>query len=102
LIRHELLTPEDAPNYPRKAILSRALGIESTVKVDIIDDIPVFDGERFVLCTDGLAKASTSEIKDIVQSQSPQQACHSLVELIFQKGGGDNITVLVVSTKPEY
>jgi protein phosphatase len=97
MIQHDLIDPNDAEKYPRKSILSRALGIESEVKVDIRDDISVENGDRFVLCTDGLSKASPDEIKDIVLSVTPQKACDTLVELVCEKGGGDNITVLVIS-----
>ncbi len=96
LIRHDLLSPEDARTYPRKSILSRALGIEESVNIDIIPEIEILSGDRFVLCSDGLAKATAKEIQAIVLSYPPQEACAALVELANQKGGADNVTVLVV------
>ncbi len=96
LIRHDLLSPENARSHPRKSILSRALGIEESVNVDIVPEIEILSGDRFVLCSDGLVKATAKEIQEIVLAYPPQQACAALVELANQKGGADNVTVLVI------
>lgn len=101
LIRHDLLSPEDAQTHPRKSILSRALGIEDSVNIDIIPEIDILSGDRFVLCTDGLAKATPEEIQKIVLSSPPQEACAALVELANQKGGADNVTALVISASAD-
>jgi len=96
LIRHDLLTMEEAPNHPNKSILSRALGIEPRVEVDVCADIFLEREDRFVLCTDGLGKVTPEEIKEIVLAKTPQEACDQMVELACQKGSGDNITVMVI------
>ncbi len=96
LLRHDLLTTSDAANHPRRSVLSRALGIEEDVEVDLLHDIALHRGDRFVLCTDGMSKATPDEIKDIVLSFDPAGACQSLVKLVYERGAGDNITVLVV------
>jgi protein phosphatase len=96
LLRHELLSSSDAVDHPRRSVLSRALGIEEAVEVDLQDNIALEKGDCFVLCTDGLRKATPDEIRNIVLSSSPADACRALIELAYERGGGDNITVLVV------
>ena len=96
LVKHELLTRSDAANHPRRSVLSRALGIEEEVDVDLLHDIPLIKGDRFVLCSDGLSKVSPDEILERTLTQTPKAACLSLIELAYERGAGDNITVLVV------
>ena len=96
LLRHDLLTSSAAANHPRRSVLSRALGIEEDVDVDFLYDIPLHKNDRFVLCTDGLSKISPDEIKNSVLDHTPEDACRSLIELTYERGAGDNITVLVV------
>ena len=96
LVRHDILTEEEANTYPERSVLSRALGIESDVEIDIKEDIQLQSNEYFVLCTDGLAKVSPEEIREIVLSNTPEESCKLLVELANQRGGIDNVTVQVV------
>ena len=96
MFNNHLIDREDAALHPGKSVLSRALGIERDVQVDVQPDVGLEQGDSFVLCTDGLAKVEAGEIKDIVCSMEPQEACDALVELACQRGGADNITILVV------
>jgi len=80
-------------------LLSRALGVESNVRVDLIEDIPAKSGDIFILCTDGLAVVGHEEIKEIVRSHRPPEACQVLIQRANQKGGEDNITVQVVQVR---
>lgn len=93
---NDLIDREDVAHHPGKSVLSRALGIERDVEVDLLEDVDLEEGDRFVLCTDGLAKVETEELMDIVCSMNPQEACDALVELACQRGGADNITIVVV------
>lgn len=80
----------------RHKLLSRALGIELNVNVDLVKDIFAQSGDFFVLCTDGLAGVGQEEIQEIVLSHLPQEACRLLIQRANQKGGEDNITVQVI------
>lgn len=84
-------------------ILTRAVGIRSDVRVDIVET-PCFKEDIVVLCSDGLSgKISREEIRDWVYQNDPQTACEKLTALANQRGGEDNITVIVVkvtSTHP--
>jgi len=66
------------------------------VEIEIHEDVSLREGDSFVMCTDGLAKVDPDEIRNIVQANSAQQACHQLIELSQQLDGGDNATVIVL------
>jgi protein phosphatase len=89
----------EGESRPRHKLLSRALGIEANVKVDLIKDIFAQSGDFFVLCTDGLEGVSYEEIKEIVLSYHPQEACRLLIQRANQNGGEDNITVQVIQIR---
>lgn len=77
-------------------ILTRAVGIRSDVGVDLVET-PCFADDIVVLCSDGLSgKLSMKEIRDVVYQNDSQSACKKLTDLANQRGGEDNITVIVV------
>jgi serine/threonine protein phosphatase PrpC len=96
LMRRGAITEEQAKKHPEKRVLSRALGIEAEVEIDILANIPLEKTQSFVLCTDGLAKVSPEEIKNIALAEPPEQACRLLVQMANDRGGGDNVTVQVI------
>ena len=96
MMYQDMLTREEAQNHPERSVLDRAMGVEAQVEVDIQKDILLQGGDYYVLCTDGLAKVALDEIKDMVLSRAPQEACHALVKLANHRGGEDNITVQVI------
>ena len=76
-------------------VLTRAIGIEATVKADIFE-VPCFAGDILVMGSDGLSgKVSSEEILDLVSRARPEKACRLLVDLANERGGDDNITVIV-------
>ncbi len=101
MLREGLLTPEEARNYPSKSVLARALGVDEKVRVDIIDDLEVKKGQCYILCSDGLAKVSKGEILQIVSRNSASDACDILIGLANERGGKDNITVVIVKIDPD-
>jgi protein phosphatase len=77
-------------------ILTRAVGIRADVGVDFAET-RCFAGDTVVLCSDGLSgKISREEIRDLVCRNDSDAACRKLTELANQRGGEDNITVIVV------
>lgn len=97
LVSQGLITREEARTHARRNIVTRALGIEPTVAVDTWT-LPLIDGDRFVLCSDGLVDEVTDEkIKECVaQKIEPQKIADQLVSIANSNGGRDNITVIVV------
>ena len=99
LVQSGALTPEQAANHQQKNVLTRALGMASSdVAADFSNQpIPLSPGDLLVLATDGLhGVVSTEEIGRAAQTQSPYDACRTLVEMAKERGGLDNITVQIL------
>lgn len=96
------ITAEEAETHPRRNILTRALGVEPTVEVDLERIVPE-PGDRILLCSDGL----TREIHDdqvaatLRRLKNPDEAAKELVARAKQSGGHDNITVVIVDVEGE-
>jgi hypothetical protein len=97
LVTEGLISEEEARIHPRRNIVTRALGIDDRVAVDSWL-LPVFSGDRFILCSDGLVdEVPTANIADLAaQQREPQVVADALVALAKRNGGRDNITVVVV------
>ena len=101
LVRKGEITEEEAKDHPYRNIITRALGTDDTVAVDA-QDVDTRPGDVFLLCTDGLSNyLETSEIRGILAESSPQEACERLVDLALDRGGRDNITVVVARLEGE-
>jgi len=80
-------------------VLTRAIGVNETVQADI-SEIQCFKGDILVIGSDGLSdKIEQHEIKEVVRRDRPMKACRQLVELANERGGDDNITVVVLKVK---
>ncbi len=99
LMREGVLTEDEAARHPQRHALVRAIGIEPEVQVDVRRLKTPQSGDAFLLCSDGLARVTNVEIRDIVRSETPQQAAETLVQLANDRGGHDNVTVLVVKVE---
>jgi PPM family protein phosphatase len=91
------ITELEARNHPRRNIVTRALGIEPTVKVDTWL-LPLVRGDRYLLCSDGLVdEVDDDEIGRILHDHAqPQAAADALVAAANEHGGHDNTTVVVI------
>jgi len=100
-VRAGLLTPEQAKRHPQRNLVTRALGSRPTVEVDLFEG-EISAGDSLLMCTDGLTgRVEDPEIANIVRAQHPQEAVQTLVHLANERGGNDNISVLIVSTQAE-
>ncbi len=90
-------TKEDYVANHLDHILVRALGIDEDIEVDV-KEIEINRGDRFLLCSDGLTDMlSDTEILQAAQTEKKlDKLCHKLVALANEKGGVDNITVVLV------
>ena len=96
LIKMNELTPEEAEHYPQKNVLYRAIGQNEQLKMErLIRTLP--PSAHVLICSDGLwDMIEDDRIREItVESGSPQEACDSLVRLANDRGGTDNISVIV-------
>lgn len=97
LVARGELSEAEAAVHPQRHILTRALGVAPEVEVDAWELAPS-EGERFLLCSDGL----TNEVGEdqiarvLAQLPDPQAVADRLVALANQHGGSDNVTVVVV------
>ena len=91
-----LITPEQARMSRFKHIITRSVGFEEDVAVDTMV-VPTQEGDMYVLCSDGLANlVSNGEIRDALYENFLRDAPRALITLANERGGDDNITVLVV------
>ena len=98
-IRRGILTEEEAKNAPNKNVITRALGTDLTVQVDLFR-INLIEGDTLLLCTDGLVRVvSDNEIFNITSANSPESAIVQLVNLANKRGGPDNITVCIAQVQ---
>ena len=97
LVNEGVITAEDARKHPQKNIVTRALGIDRYVAVDVFSH-DVQPGDRFLLCSDGLVdEVADADIAHILTSHSsPVDASTALVNAANDAGGRDNTTVIVV------
>ncbi len=87
-------TPPESESGGRKLV--RALGVAASVKVDIITG-RVRDGDCVVLCSDGLTRYVTpEEIEHITTDQPVEDAAKALIEMANERGGADNISLIVL------
>src|SRR6267154_1729010 len=96
-VRAGRMTPEQAANHPSKNVISRALGAEELVEVDM-KTIEVCDGNTFLLCTDGITRhLPDSELQELLLSgQSVEESCAAMKERCYQRGAEDNLTAVIV------
>ena len=79
-----------------KHILTRAIGARKIVKADIFE-LQYFEGDTIVICSDGLSdKLSPDEILEVVTNEQPDTACRMLIDRANERGGDDNVTVIVL------
>lgn len=99
LVDQGLLSFQEAENHPRKNEITRALGIGEVVVPDVTDrGLILYQGDKFILCTDGLSgMVNESEILSVAKQMTPFEACERLVNLANMAGGTDNITVQIIS-----
>jgi len=101
MMRMKLITPEQAATHPARSMLTRSLGGEPMVQVDV-GRHPVEHGDMLVLCSDGVWDlVSRTELVDAAQLV-PRAGADRVVELALKRGAPDNATVLLVAiTSPE-
>ena len=97
LMRQGRMRPDDIFMHESRHVITRSLGPEPTVQIDIEGPYPIFPGDVYLLCSDGLTgHVQDAEIGIIARELPPQEACRLLVNLANLRGGSDNITVVAV------
>lgn len=96
-VRAGRMTPEQAAHHPSRNVISRALGAESGVEVDM-KTIEVEDGTAFLLCSDGITRhIPDSEIRDLlVSTPDVESVCAEMKRRCYERGAEDNLTAVIV------
>ena len=101
-VRRGIITPQQAEESEMQSVLLRALGAHPEVDVDI-DEFDLFPRDVLLLCSDGLTRMVTEpEIAGTLQAETdPERAAQKLVDLANERGGLDNVTVIVARLQDE-
>ncbi|HAW60507.1 MAG TPA: Stp1/IreP family PP2C-type Ser/Thr phosphatase [Actinobacteria bacterium] len=97
MVREGELEEREAQLHPQRNVLTRALGTEPSVKADFLS-IEIVPTDKILLCTDGLtAMLDEGEIEGLLgNDKHPQTICDELVKAANERGGVDNITVILI------
>ena len=101
-VRAGRMTPEQAANHPSKNVISRALGAEPDVDIDL-RTIMLEPGTTFLLCSDGITRhIDDYELKSFLgMDTDPAEICARLKELCYERGAEDNLTAVIVRVAGE-
>ena len=95
-IEKGLLDRAEAEGHPSGNMVTRAVGVTDTLTMEL-DIHELADGDRFLLCSDGLDKhVKDPEIERILATGTPAEVARELVDLTLERGAIDNVTVCIV------
>lgn len=96
LLASGALTPAQAAVWPRRNVLTRAIGVGERPMTEARQG-DVVAGDVFLLCSDGLTEhVSDAEMAALIADHAPDAACRALIALTLERGAGDNVTVIVL------
>ncbi len=97
LLRSGTLTEEEAFHFDGRNPLSRSLGGQRDVRVDVTEPIPFQPGDKLLLSSDGLTRYTTRQnISDLLNQGDPDDVIYRMVDYANQSGGADNVSVVIV------
>jgi serine/threonine protein phosphatase PrpC len=96
-VRAGRMTPEQAVNHPSRNVISRAVGAETTVDIDI-KTIILEPGTIFLICSDGITRhIPDQEIAELLTTgMSLPMLCEQMKEICYSRGAEDNLTAILV------
>lgn len=101
LLDRGVINATEARDWPRKNVITRAVGVGEDIVIDYQHG-ELQAGDIFVLGTDGLtAHVSDEEIERVVNSTGAQAACEALLSMVLDRGGTDNVTVVIVRIRDD-
>ncbi len=92
-----LITAEEAEHWPRKNVITRAIGVSAEPNCDVVSD-GLQEGDMFLLCSDGLTEHNSDDdlARILSSAASAQEACDALIAQTLERGARDNVTAVVV------
>lgn len=102
LVKAGLITEKEAEHHENRNMITRAVGAEHRIEADFFV-VSAALGDRLLICTDGLhGEVGIDEITEIMcKDETMTDICEELVEIAKEKGGNDNITMVVVEVTEE-
>ncbi len=99
LVRKGILTPQQAEHHPMRNVITRAVGTEEGVEVDMAAE-ERRAGDLWLICSDGLyGMVPDSDMETILRENEPDKAAHLLLDAALKAGGRDNVSVIVLLDK---
>ncbi len=100
MLQMGMLTPEQAENHPDSHVITRAIGGEDELYIDInIFSLQI--GDTYLLCSDGLYNAvEIADLEQYLSLRSPQQSCEELLSLALGNSARDNVSLIVIKGEP--
>ena len=96
LVREGVLTEEEAQNHPMRNIITRAIGTDESVEVDVVVE-ERRKGDLWLACSDGLhGLVDDRQMRDALRQYAPEKAAHVLLKAALDAGGRDNVTLVIV------
>lgn len=97
LVRARAITPQEAARHPYRNVITRCLGMQADVEADTYER-ELKAGDRLLICSDGLSGLVSDDelLQHVLSGDDPQACCKTLVDLALERGGSDNITVVLI------
>lgn len=96
LVREGVLTEEEAQNHPMRNIITRAIGTDESVEVDVVVE-ERRKGDLWLACSDGLhGLVDDRKMRDALRQYAPEKAADVLLKAALDAGGRDNVTLVIV------
>lgn len=96
LVREGVLTEEEAQNHPMRNIITRAIGTDESVEVDVVVE-ERRKGDLWLACSDGLhSLVDDRQMRDALRQYAPEKAADVLLKAALDAGGRDNVTLVIV------
>lgn len=96
LVREGVLTEEEAQNHPMRNIITRAIGTDESVEVDVVVE-ERRKGDLWLACSDGLhGLVDDRQMRDALRQYTPEKAADVLLKAALDAGGRDNVTLVIV------
>ena len=99
LVRKNVITAEMAKNHPHRNIITRAVGVDPAVEVDVLEET-MEPGDIWLVCSDGLhGMVEDAEMQQILTGMDLEDAAERLLSRALENGGYDNVTLVLVSNE---
>lgn len=96
MVREGVLTEEEAQNHPMRNIITRAIGTDESVEVDVVVE-ERRKGDLWLACSDGLhGLVDDRQMRDALRQYAPEKAADVLLKAALDAGGRDNVTLVIV------